>query len=87
MATRTESQHGGAEAERPAISIVLPAFNEEEGLPATLAALERALAGSDLVYEIVVVDDGSTDGTGRSAAAAPTSPSSATAATAATARR
>jgi glycosyltransferase involved in cell wall biosynthesis len=69
VATRTESQHGGAEAERPAISIVLPAFNEEEGLPATLAALERALAGSELEYEVVVVDDGSTDGTGRLLAA------------------
>ncbi len=50
-------------AGRGAVSIVLPAFDEEQGLIATLAALHRVLDGDARAYEIVVVDDGSTDGT------------------------
>lgn len=45
------------------ITIVLPAYNEEESLP---AAVDRVLeVMPDLVaeYEVLVVDDGSTDGT------------------------
>ncbi len=45
------------------LSIVIPAFNEAEGIRPTLEQLSATMAGSDLEYEIVVVDDGSTDGT------------------------
>ena len=41
-------------------TIVVPAFNEESGLPTVLEELGRACPEA----EIVVVDDGSTDGTG-----------------------
>ena len=44
------------------ISIVMPCLNEAETLPATLAEIPRAIEGFDEV-EILVIDDGSTDGT------------------------
>ena len=44
--------------------IQVPAWNEEESLPATLASLPRQVPGFESV-EIVVVDDGSRDGTAR----------------------
>lgn len=42
--------------------IQIPCLNEEETLPATLAALPRRVEGVDEI-EIVIIDDGSTDGT------------------------
>jgi dolichyl-phosphate beta-glucosyltransferase len=45
------------------LSIVIPAYNEAERLPPTLDALHRFLAAGDRTWEIVVVDDGSTDDT------------------------
>ena len=46
----------------PALSVVMPVYNEARDLPATLAALLTALDRSSLDAELVVVDDGSTDG-------------------------
>lgn len=43
-------------------SVVIPARNEAENLPALLAAISAAMA-PHAPYEIIVVDDGSTDGT------------------------
>jgi glycosyltransferase involved in cell wall biosynthesis len=46
------------------LSIVVPAYNEQTRLPETLRRIEEYLAGSAWTFhEIVVVDDGSTDGT------------------------
>ena len=45
------------------ISFVVPAYNEEKCLGATLAAIHAAALQCRLDYEIVVADDGSTDGT------------------------
>jgi glycosyltransferase involved in cell wall biosynthesis len=47
----------------PAVSVVVPLFNEEENVPILQAELTAALNGLD--YEIIFVDDGSTDGTVR----------------------
>jgi len=47
----------------PTLSIVIPAWNEERTLPATLAALREAVDALDCGAEILVVDDGSTDAT------------------------
>jgi polyisoprenyl-phosphate glycosyltransferase len=45
------------------LSVVIPVFNEEPGIAALLNALHAALDHSDYEYEIVFVNDGSTDGT------------------------
>jgi glycosyltransferase involved in cell wall biosynthesis len=46
------------------LSIVIPAYNEHENILATLDNVTTALAPLDLPHEILVVDDGSKDGTG-----------------------
>jgi glycosyltransferase involved in cell wall biosynthesis len=46
-----------------ALSFVVPAYNEEDFIEGTLGALEAIIKGKNLPYEIVVVDDGSLDGT------------------------
>ena len=45
------------------VSIVIPAYNEELRITPTLEGMHRFLAAHPLRWEIVVVDDGSTDGT------------------------
>jgi glycosyltransferase involved in cell wall biosynthesis len=45
----------------PAVSVVVPLFNEEENVPILQAELTAALGGLD--YEIIFVDDGSIDAT------------------------
>lgn len=44
-------------------SLVVPARNEEDVLPTTYRTLESALRGLGMPYEVIVVDNGSTDGT------------------------
>jgi glycosyltransferase involved in cell wall biosynthesis len=48
-------------ADSPAVSVVVPLFNEEENVPILQAELAAALQGLD--YEIIFVDDGSIDQT------------------------
>jgi glycosyltransferase involved in cell wall biosynthesis len=43
------------------ISIVIPVYNEEESLPELCAWIERVVRENDFSYEILLVDDGSTD--------------------------
>src|SRR6266446_3887020 len=45
------------------ISIVVPVYNEAEVLPSLLAAVRRVMTGTRHNYEVIVVDDGSVDGT------------------------
>lgn len=47
----------------PVISVVIPAFNEEDSLPHLCTRLKSVLAGLGKDYEIIVVDDASSDGT------------------------
>jgi dolichyl-phosphate beta-glucosyltransferase len=47
----------------PFLSVIIPAYNEAERLPPTLASIRRFLEGWGQSYEILVVDDGSTDET------------------------
>jgi len=49
----------------PFLSVVIPAYNEEQRLPASLAAVLAHLSARDRAFEVVVVDDGSEDGTAR----------------------
>ena len=48
--------------ERPVLSIVIPIFNEEENVPILAAEIRQALEPHGIRYEVVAVDDGSTDG-------------------------
>ena len=45
------------------LSFVVPAYNEEKCLPATLASIHEAARALGLEYEIVVANDASTDAT------------------------
>lgn len=52
------------EAERaPRYSVVVPAYNEAENLPVLIEEIEGAMTGLGEPFEVIVVDDGSTDGT------------------------
>jgi glycosyltransferase involved in cell wall biosynthesis len=48
---------------KPMISFIVPAYNEEHELSSTLEAIHAAAYEADQPYEIVVVDDASTDTT------------------------
>ncbi|GLW91972.1 glycosyltransferase family 2 protein [Actinokineospora globicatena] len=48
----------------PALSVVIPVYNEESWLPRSIAALMVSLDRARWEAQVVVVDDGSTDGTG-----------------------
>jgi glycosyltransferase involved in cell wall biosynthesis len=52
------------------ISFIIPAYNEEMELSATLAAIHAAASGAAEPYEVIVVDDASTDATPEIAAQA-----------------
>lgn len=49
----------------PGLSIIIPAFNEAQRLPATIEAIRRWMDAWPREVELVLVDDGSTDGTER----------------------
>ena len=43
------------------ISVVVPLFNEEESLPELFAWIERVMKANNFTYEVIFVNDGSTD--------------------------
>lgn len=47
----------------PELSIIIPSFNEELRLPATLDKIARYIAREKKITEVIVVDDGCTDRT------------------------
>lgn len=54
-------QDGGKAVSRPEISLVIPVFNEEENLPVLAGEIRHALDPLGRPYEVIFVDDGSTD--------------------------
>ena len=44
------------------ISVVIPLYNEEESLPELFAWIERVMTANGFTYEVIFVNDGSTDG-------------------------
>ena len=59
----SESREGvGTMSSLPDVSVVVPVHNEVESLPHLLSAISSTLIESNLSYEIICVDDGSTDG-------------------------
>jgi len=49
------------------VSIVIPAYNEAKRLPSTLNKIKSFLSSKKLKYEIIVVNDGSSDETAKAA--------------------
>jgi polyisoprenyl-phosphate glycosyltransferase len=47
----------------PDVSVVLPCYNERDHIELEIKRISAALEGAGLAYELVCVDDGSTDGT------------------------
>jgi glycosyltransferase involved in cell wall biosynthesis len=47
-----------------ALSAVLPVFEERDSIPEVVDELERTLVATGLPYEIILIDDGSKDGSG-----------------------
>lgn len=45
------------------VSIIIPAYNEEKGIGITIDHIQTHLSTKNISYEIIVVDDGSTDQT------------------------
>ena len=62
---------GGALDNAIAVSVVIPAYNEEEAILPVLDGIAAALEPLGLAYEIIVVDDGSTDQTAALSATRP----------------
>jgi glycosyltransferase involved in cell wall biosynthesis len=62
-ASSEEQTVGPADSRRPFLSIVIPAYNEARRLPGSLEQIRRHLSGRPYVAEVLVVDNGSTDGT------------------------
>ena len=60
MAAATSVSPAGS---KPSLSIIIPAYNESENIVETLENVTTALAPLGLVHEILVIDDGSADGT------------------------
>jgi len=53
------------------VSIIIPAHNEEKGIGPVLDGISCAMQAAGLDYEIIVVNDGSSDGTSRAAGGRP----------------
>ncbi len=50
-------------SQEPSLSVIIPALNESQGICETLAKVHDYLAANFKQWEIIVVDDGSTDAT------------------------
>lgn len=48
---------------KTSLSIIIPAYNEEKRIKETIISLRSYLKSKKYIYEIIVVDDGSDDGT------------------------
>lgn len=49
-------------SDAPDISVVVPLYNEAESLPELVAWIDRVAEAEGLAYEVLLIDDGSTDG-------------------------
>ena len=51
------------EQQQPYLSLVIPAYNEQENIPTLLQRVEAALSQLGRAFEVILIDDGSTDET------------------------
>jgi dolichol-phosphate mannosyltransferase len=66
LKTQSETEARDSIRFRPSkVFMALPAFNEEQALPELLERIGEAFADSGLPYEVVIVDDGSSDDTAK----------------------
>lgn len=65
------ARHLGRDQVEPApfvdVSVVIPAYNEEGAIVSGVAEVQRVMSELGVTYEVIVVNDGSTDATGREA--------------------
>ena len=47
----------------PYLSLVIPAYNEQENIPTLLSRVEAALSAMGKPFEVIIIDDGSNDST------------------------
>ncbi|HEV8605936.1 MAG TPA: glycosyltransferase family 2 protein [Tepidisphaeraceae bacterium] len=52
-------------SDAPYLSLVIPAYNEQENIPVLLERVSAALSQTGKPFEVLIVDDGSTDSTPR----------------------
>ncbi|MEH2175057.1 glycosyltransferase family 2 protein [Nostoc sp.] len=64
VSERSSEENGAISAIVPDVSVVVPIHDEVESLPLLLEAIASTLSSSQVNYEIICVDDGSTDGSG-----------------------
>jgi glycosyltransferase involved in cell wall biosynthesis len=62
MPTSLQPPPDRGEGSSPEVSLVIPVYNEEENLPILHAEIRQAMEGTGRPYEVLYVDDGSTDG-------------------------
>lgn len=48
--------------EKPELSIVIPVYDEEESLAGLCQWIDRVMAENEILYEVILIDDGSRDG-------------------------
>jgi dolichyl-phosphate beta-glucosyltransferase len=58
-----QSQSGGADMANPDVSLVIPVYNEERRIGASIKAIHEYFCSQEYSSEIIVVDDGSVDAT------------------------
>jgi cellulose synthase/poly-beta-1,6-N-acetylglucosamine synthase-like glycosyltransferase len=63
FADRTEVATSSERADGPRLSVVVPAMNEEGNIPALHQAIADVLEATGITFELILVDDGSIDGT------------------------
>ena len=59
----SDSQHLPRVHKHSKVVVMLPAYNEEEALPALLDRIDQDFSEVGIPYEVIVVDDGSSDDT------------------------
>ena len=59
----TRQETPPAQADEATLTVVVPAYNEEHGIPRSLPELFDAVSGDGLTGEVIVDDDGSLDAT------------------------
>jgi glycosyltransferase involved in cell wall biosynthesis len=63
MSTSERQAEKAEQADRPAVSVVLPCYNERDHVEKEVVRIREALEAAGMRYEIICIDDGSTDGT------------------------